>query len=346
MRKKVNQRNFSLIVILIIAQLIICSSIFCQVNDLLNFNIPGFYLLPSQIGDHNDKWVLGSYVNTKKILSNIPVRSYALSGDYQIKRGFESIYIGVAFADKNLISSPYHEGEVYTTLAYHKMIRNHTFHFGVQTGLLFRNLDASSLVYPDQYDRNTGGFNPGVTSSEPVEFSGKALNINLNLGVGYGIKISKYATKFILAYRNLNKPELSFSNDPLVVSRQLILQNKTKFNVSNDDLMNAFLMVRTDQEKTETYLGGDLVHKLMKYNMLMNEISVGSYFVFRSNKFPNNIVLNLGLGVQNFKIGFAYAYNFIGSNPDKSDFNSFELVLIYKGLNASLDKYKVPCEIY
>lgn len=316
-----------------------------QVNNLLSFETPGFYLMPSETGVHGNKWILASYMNSKKILSNLPIRSYAVSGDYQLLRGFQSLYVGGAVAKSDMVSSPYYESEFYGTLAYHRAFRKHTFHLGFQSGAIVRNLDEGTLLFPDQYDRNTGAFNPSITTNEPIDFTGKAINLNINLGLAYGLKIKKVYSKILLAYRNLNKPNVGLGREQLIVNPQLIVQNKTTFYLSNSDQINAFAMFRAMNEKVETYVGGEFVHSLMKHNHLMNEISAGSYIAIRSDNYPNNIVFNLGMGIQNFKLQLAYSYNFMNQG-DKSDFNSFELVLLFKGLNKSLEQYKVPCEIY
>lgn len=344
--KRAKSKILKISVLLVMLLLLLLTNSYGQSNNILNFETPSYYLMPSEIGDHSNKWVAGTYVNTKKILSNIPLRSYVFSGDYQLRRGFKRLNLGVAFGDVALVSSPYHESELYITVAYHRTIRNQTFHLGIQPGIITRSLNEENLLFPDQYDRNTGGFNASITTNEPIEFSGKALNINLNIGLAYGIKINKYYSKISLAYRNLTKPNLSFAENPLVINRQLIIQNKTEFYISIEDKLNAFLMARTMTGKTEFYLGGEWVHDLIKYNMLMHNISAGAYLALRNRKYPNNMVFNLGFGIKNLNIGMAYSYNFIGNNAYKSDFNSFELVLLFKGLNGALDQYRVPCEIY
>lgn len=321
------------------------TTVFGQVSSVLDFNLPGFYLMPSETGVHNDKWVLGSYINTKKILSNLPIRSYILYGDYQIIRGLQSLYVGVGIGEMSLVSSLYHENEFYSTIAYHKIIRKHTIDVGIQPGILLRSIDANKLLFPDQYDRSIGGFSSSITTNEPIEVMGNAYSFNLNIGAAYGITLGKYKTKFILAYRNINKPNLSFTQNPVTIPQELIIQNKTNFHFTTSDFAELFIMVRSSSDKTEYFGGGEIKHSLYKYNLFLNEISVGSYMVIRDNSYPNNIVFNLGFSLQKLKIGLAYSYNFLG-NGTKSDFNTFEIAILYKGLNNSLDQYRVPCEIY
>jgi len=343
---KLLKSKFIKINLLLAIFLMLSINIYSQVTGLLNFETPAFYLMPSEIGVDNNKWLVGSYLNTKQIVSNLPLRSYAISGNYQLLRGFHNLYLGAAMGDRALVSSPYHENELYITLAYHKIIRNQTFHMGIQPGILFRNLDMENILFPDQYDRNTGGFNPAIATNEPVDFLDKSVNLNLNLGLGYGLKYDKYYSKVVFAYRNLNKPNVSFVKNSRAIHQQFIIQNKNEVYISNDDKINAFLMVRSTKNKTEFFCGGEWVHNLLRYNVLINDISAGSYLALRNGKYPNNIVFDLGFGLQNFKIGMAYSYNFIGNKADKADFNSFELVLLFKGLNSALEQYRVPCEIY
>ncbi len=334
------------LIIAILLLMIINFNAYSQTNNILNFQMDGFYLLPSESGTHNNKWVLSSYINSKTILKEMPIRSYVILGDYRIKRGLQSLYIGVSFGAIQLMTSPYHENEFYSTIAYHKIIKNHTLHIGVQTGLLFRNLDFNSLVFPDQYDRGTGTFNPRIPTDEPVDFAGKAANINLNFGIAYGLRFNKFYSKLIIAARNINKPNLSFSQNPIIQSQQWILQTKTNYYFTNTNIVKSFLMLSNTNDKAEVFIGGELVHKLIRHNVLMNEVSVGSYIALRNNKYPNNIIFNMALGINNTKIGFAYAYNFVGTQASANNFNTFEIVLLFIGLNNILEYYSVPCEIY
>lgn len=334
--------KFKILLLLVIANF----NVFSQVDNILSFQTDGFYMLPSEVGTHDNKWSLSTFVNSKTILKDLPIRSYVIAGDYQIKRGLHSLYAGFGYGTMPLLSSPYHENELYGTLTYHKIIKNHTIHLGIQPGIIFRYLDLNNLLFPDQYDRSTGGFNNEIPSDEPLEFTESTININMNFGLAYGFKFNKFYSKLIIAGRNLNTPNLSFSQNELIKNQQWILQTKTNYYLTNIDIVRAFLTIRHISDKTETFLGGELVHKLTLYNYLMNEVSIGSYVALRNSRYPNNIVFNLGLGCDNLKIGFSYSYNFIGSEQTVSNFNTFELVLTLIGLNNASSYYSVPCEIY
>ena len=322
------------------------SSVLGQVNQLLNFETPGFYLMPSEAGTHSNKWVAASYINSKVILKDMPLRSYAVSGDYQLKRGLQSLYVGGGIGSMKILGSPYQENEFYLTGAFHKIIRNHTLHVGLQPGLLTRNLDLGSLQFPDQYDRETGNYNPNIPTNETVALADNAMGLNLNVGLAYGYRMNKAYSKIIVAGRNLTKPNLSFTTNPVIVTHQWIAQVKTDYYLTNVDLIRAYLMVRSTSIQTETYIGGQLIHKLVRQNFLMNEISGGTYVALRNNDYPNNIVFQMGFGIQNLKVGLAYSYNFVGNQASVNSFNTFEVVLSLMGLNTNLEYYKVPCEIY
>jgi hypothetical protein len=317
-----------------------------QVNQMLNFETPGFYLLPSETGTHANKWVASAYINSKVILKDMPLRSYAFSGDYQIKRGLQSIYVGGGLGTMKILGSPYQENEFYVTGAYHKIIRNHTLHIGFQPGLLTRNLDTGSLQFPDQYDRETGNYNPDVPTNETVALADNAVGLNLNVGLAYGYRMNQAYSKIVLAARNLTKPNLSFSNNSVTQARQWIAQVKTDYYLTNVDIVKAFLMLRNTSMQTETFLGGQLMNKLVRKNLFMNEISGGTFVALRNNKHPNNIVFQMGFGMQNLKVGLAYSYNFVGNQASVNSFNTYEVVLSLVGLNTNLEHFRVPCEIY
>lgn len=337
--------NQHILIFLIVVLVFVLNSAFSQNVELLHTQSESYFKLPSETGAHNKKWLVNTFINSKKILKDLPIRSYLVTGDYQLKRGLERIYVGGGIGVNKMLTAPYAENEVYATIAYHRLIQKHSFYFGIQPALLFRNIDSDRLIFPDQYDRNTGGFNPDIFTGELINLDGNNAVLNLNFGAAYGIQLKRYFIKAIIAGRNLNRPSVSFTENENKISANWIGEIKADYYLTNQDKLEGFCMIQTYSYRNDYITGAEINHVLRQSNLIVSNLSAGSKLIFKSNKVPNNIVFNLGFGFKNSKLGLAYGYNLANSTYAQS-FNTFEIMLSVFNWNRQTDYYSVPCEIY
>jgi len=321
------------------------NTLYAQNIDLLHVQSEGYYLLPSEIGAHNKKWEVNSFLNSKTLLKDLPLRTYALTGDYQVKRGLKRVYIGGSIGSTKLLNTPYAENEFHASFAYHQVIQNQSISIGIQPGILIRNLDTDWLIFPDQYDRTTGGFNSNSPTNELIELNNNSWVFNMNVGIAYGFKLQNSNLRVLLAGRNLNNPSMSFSNTDYKIDREYLEQIKMDYYLSTNQILKSYLLLKQGGKRSVYNLGSEIYHQIKKSSFIVSQISAGSSIIIQSANYPNVVVFNLGIGFYKSKLGFAYAYNFAG-NKLANSFNTFEIMLSFFAWHSQLDFYSVPCEIY
>jgi hypothetical protein len=116
--------------------------------------------------------------------------------------------VGLYLLQRSIFSAPLNEKVAYFSFAYHYKVNKHSFNIGAQTGLVAKSILIDQLTFPDQYDRDTGSYNPNAGTNESIPNS-KINAFNLNLGLSY--TNFKNQLRVGLAFFNLTKPDLSFN---------------------------------------------------------------------------------------------------------------------------------------
>ncbi|MBI9066650.1 MAG: hypothetical protein JEZ09_05115 [Salinivirgaceae bacterium] len=328
--------------------IVVCCTVFgsSQTLDYLHINSDNYYALPYNIGGHSHNWVISNYINSQRLLPDHPVQSFLLSGDYQIASGDDKLSVGGAISYKKLISSPLVDNEIFTTLAYHKNYRNNQFHIAIQPSLFYRSLDFSSLLFPDQYDRETGSFNTLVATNENLLANEKKVGINVNAGIAWTRYFANFYSQFGVNVRNVLAQKSSVSELKVPQYFQFILSSKTNYFLNKNQTLKPFVIYNSSAILNELAIGSDIKHGLGYNFFKVNSIWAGTYLVMRTKKYPNDIVFNVGAQVSKFQFGFAYSFNLMGKKNKISTFNIYELTIAYLGLNRLIENYRIPCTIY
>jgi hypothetical protein len=332
-------------IILLLLMFFVPYTIFPQVIEFLNLNQEGFYILPQEAGNHGYKYLLSNNLNNKKILNTQSFNSVLVTGDYKIKDGLKKIAVGGTFYFSKLVSNPLSDQGFYLTIAHHQIYRNNEFHFGFQPAILVRQLDQSTLTFPDQYDRNTGTFNPYIATGEIAYPYSKSFAYSINFGAGWTRYFQKFKTTIGFALRNINQPSLSISERPAYLYRNYLVSIKSTYYLSDLDLLQMYLLNNTSELLNELYMGAALIHKFEHERYAINSVSIGNQWGIRSKKYPNDIVFNAGFNLKKTAVGFAYSFNFMGHKKKIAPYNTFEISLIFKGIYEYYRQYTAPCKI-
>lgn len=314
--------------------------------DFLHLNTGYYYALPTQIGNHNYDYALNNYINSKSILPDQPVQSYLISGDYILKSGADKIAAGFSFVNKKLLASPLNDNEFTTTIAYHKIYREYKFHAAMQPSVFYRSLNTSSLLFPDQYDRETGGFNAGIATAE-TSLPGKTrLGFNISGGIAATRYFSRFYTSLGISIRNVLPTQSSATHLEVPQYFQFIVSSQSNYFLTSNQVLQPVLIYSQSSYVNELFVGSDIQHNLGINNFKVSAVSTGVYTALRSKKYPNDFVWNVALQIKKIQLGFSYAFNLWSSKQKISSFNTYEISIGILGINQLIETYSIPCEIY
>jgi hypothetical protein len=333
-------------VILILLSLgVLPNSVYTQVVEFSNFNQEGFYLLPQNAGKHDYKYILSNNINIKKILSNQSFNSVLVSEDYKIRTGQNKLVLGGAYYYSKLLGNPLSDQALYLTIAHHRIFRNNEIHFGFQPGILLRQFDRNSLTFPDQYDRNTGSFNPDISTDE-IDFpDSKIFGYSVNIGIGWTHYYQNLKIAFDFAWRNLNQPSLAFSGHPVYLYRNNIVSISSSYNLTGLNQIQIYTLNNNSMLLNELFIGAKFYHKFGNDEYLVDAVTVGNQWAIRNKNYPNDFILNAGINLKKTTVGFAYSFNVNGKNKKIATYNTYEISLIFKGIYEYYRQFTPPCRV-
>ncbi|HAZ03332.1 MAG TPA: hypothetical protein DEH15_06310 [Marinilabiliales bacterium] len=318
---------------------------FPQLVEFLSFPQEGFYLFPQNVGNHNYKFLAGNYINTKEVLKKQPFRSVLVSGDYKLMDGPDRFSVGGTYYFSRLTGSPLIDQKMFLTFSYRKVYRNNQFLVGIQPGLFNSHFDAGSVVNPDQYDRNLGGFNPDIPTFETfIPFESQNA-YSLNFGGSWTKFYQNFQSTIQFALRNMNQPDVSVFHEPYWFYRTYLVSFNTTYHLTGLDQIQCDLLNSSSELLNEFMFSGILTHRFSHSRFLMNSVFVGNQWAFRSKKYPNDIIFNLGVNLKKLSVGVGYSFNFLSGGKKVATYNTFEFSLQYRGIYEYDRKFALPCKV-
>tara|TARA_B110000046_G_scaffold75545_1_gene83670 strand:- start:7421 stop:8491 length:1071 start_codon:yes stop_codon:yes gene_type:complete len=227
--------------------------------------------------------------------------------------------------------------------AYHKTFGVHLFSMGFQPGVVFKSINLNGTNLPEQYDRNTGGFNSNLVSSEPLLIENLTF-FDFNAGVNYMLKLKKITTNLGFSMFHLNKPNESFYGQENELPIRNVLTIGAEWSISKKIVLYPHFL-HMNQNKTSEMLMGLNLMVLLEKNKTM---ATGAYFgVIIRNGLQRNTdaaIAIVGLKFKKLEVGFNYDFNVSELRAATNSRGAYEFSIVYTGASSVLQKTAVPCD--
>ena len=331
--------------IIIFLGILVSDIVFCQAIDFLNTSTLQLLLNPANTGNHQFDWNIYDIYNSKQIVANNNFSSLYLAGDYQLYLFPDKISFGAGVQRNSIYNTPVNENQVFFSAAYHKKMNQHEIHFGVQPLFVFYELASSELLFPDQYDRNTGGYNSAIPTSEFIE-NDKINYLDLYIGAAYSIRHNKMKPEIGFSMYHLTKPSVSYISDSDKLQMDVGFYVKSDYYYSPNMVITPGINLTTKQDLVQVLIGSDAHYGINRNAIFVRSFMAGIHFLARNGEYPNSLIFNLGTKINRLNIVLAYNNSITSKNKLPNNIQTFEIALIFNGFNSNIDKYSVPCEIF
>jgi type IX secretion system PorP/SprF family membrane protein len=302
-------------------------------------------LNPANTGNYSGDWrLMNSYRRQWKSIKE-PFVTNAIAYDRNFYVLNENFSAGLIFINDKSGGANLAVNKIMLSMAYHKAIKGHHLHLGYQIGYVQKNINLAGVTFPDQYDRNTGGFNTMLPNNET--FNGTQLSyVDMNIGLIYGKRIGIFDLEAGLAFFHFNYPrETFFSPGNSLISRKL-LHFSAKVDLTEKIFLQPKILMMGTTKATD-YLAGTL----SGYRIAENKATIKSVFagiLLRNGISRNNdaFIAIAGINFKAFDLGFSYDYNVSDLKTATNYLGGFELSFIYTGISTVLKKVSIPCDRY
>lgn len=226
--------------------------------------------------------------------------------------------------------------------AYHKSIKTHTLHIGIQTGLVFKSFSMEELTFPDQWDMSSGYFNGDLAHNETI---GEQLSYpDLNFGGIWSKKFRKGEIYIGASLFHWNKPKESFyGNDNKLPSRK-VMHAGGKIELGKKFFLTPSALFMNHSKATDMLIGSNIGYYVPENNNKIVAVYAGAFLRDGVKRNTDAYVIVAGMIFKNMDVGLSYDVNISDLNVATDSRGGFEISLIYTGISTSPDKITIPCD--
>ena len=215
----------------------------------------------------------------------------------------------------------------------------------IQNGYVLKSFNQNGLTFPDQYDRNFGGFNENLASGENF-VSNQVGYYDLGVGLLWKTTLNNdWKSTLGFSLSHITKPKESFFDSENRKSRGYGVQLLTEKSINEKISVLPFASYYRVTKAREMLIGSAL--KFNQINLgLVNTLA--PFIYFRSGVSRNSDALIVGSRAElgKFDLGLSYDINISDLELASNYKGGFEISLIYTAPNQKTTQRRIPCERY
>lgn len=233
--------------------------------------------------------------------------------------------------------------KVFANFGYMLESNEHTIGFSFQPGYVMKSI-SSGLSLPDQYNPQTGEFDPDMPTGEPL-FNDAVNYLDMNAGLVYGLNLRTFKPKVGVAFFHLTQPQENFLKDSEEnkVRMRMAIHANFKYFVKDEIFVDPHIYTTSVSGVSNTIIGVNGGYRFEKGSVLENAFfGIASRNGFSEN--PDAVILSLGAGIAGFDVAFGYDINVSDLKTNSGSNRSFEVSLLYTAPSTRILKKKIASE--
>ncbi|MCB0483907.1 MAG: PorP/SprF family type IX secretion system membrane protein [Flavobacteriales bacterium] len=274
-----------------------------------------------------------------------PYQTTSLGFERNIFFAAEYISVGLAYVHDQSGTIDLKSDRVYISAAYHKKLGPHRFHGGVQGGPVVKSFNTDLGTLPDQYDRNTGGFNTDLPTSEPLQFQQKVY-ADWHTGFAYGLERERWSADAGIAFFHINRPDESFFGQPYLLPIRTTLTAFGTYLLNDKFSLHPTLLYSWHSKASEMLAGGRLTYYLLENQWTAKGIYMGLMFRDGLERNKDAAIVALGMDFKRIRGGISYDITISELGQANNRRGAWEIAIIYYGLRSKLPQKSLPCDRY
>ncbi|SMO37605.1 type IX secretion system membrane protein, PorP/SprF family [Saccharicrinis carchari] len=304
------------------------------------------HLNPALTGVIDSHWRFTNNIRTQGMYFGDPLNTTSVSYDQSVNLYKTKLGLGVLYSYDNAAGPSLPTHKIYASGSSMVQVSERSYiGAGLQVGWVMRSLQYGNFSFPEQYDRETGGFNSLLPTSENFlrEFANYP---DVNLGALWNYQGEGYLLSTGLAMYHVNGAKDYFLNDnkPLRVRSNWHGSIKVKLNEQLYLLPQSYYTFHN--KASEFLIGSNVGMNLKSVNQDFRSISAGIYIRDGIKREFESMIFLLGLNYRNWTAISSFDVDISGLKTTNIFTNAFELTLIYQRPLALLKKTTIPCIRY
>jgi type IX secretion system PorP/SprF family membrane protein len=331
--------------------IILIISIFCKPGNSQDIHFSQYtdaplLLNPALTGPENGDWRAGLNYRKQWTKVSIPYNTVNFFIDKKVFIHSKIIMLGGYVLVDQVSSNGLTKISIAPSIAYRFNYLKNTFHVGIQPGLGSYSLD-KSLTYPDQFNYETGTFDNSMPTDDiPGKYS--KVFPDIALGVSWSRPVYGIHPDIGLAFYHLNKPKTSIysADSKLRTSVKTLVSLEVPVQITRfAEAIPSGLIVR-QKKSQELILGANVEFNTSQLSERVDKLIAGIHYRNSKSKGMHSVIFLGGIEINNVELIASYDEYYNSAKNLASLGSTFELSIIYKGINTFTDKFSLPCVVF
>jgi type IX secretion system PorP/SprF family membrane protein len=303
-------------------------------------------LNPANTGRYNGDWrVVMMHRMQGNNISDDYNTSY-ISVEHPIYFKEEKFDIGAYYSRDNSAGSTLPTDKINIAFANSIMLNRKTrIHAGVQIAYILKQINWNGVTLPDQYNRDTGGFDPSLPTSESFENSSTSYP-DMGFGLLYVTQISKGIINGGYSLQQINRPKESFFNEDYTLPLKHVIHAKADIDLSPSVFtIPTFIYVQTGESKI-SLTGINIGYNLNEWMGSYNNFLAGLHIRNIADVNSQSLIFSAGGTWQSWSFMLSYDANISGLSTSNFMSSGLELGVTFKRPSTGITRKTIPCERY
>lgn len=303
-------------------------------------------LNPANTGRFNGDWrAVGMFRNQGIYLADDYRTSYfSFEKPFYIKS--EKINTGFFYSRDNTAGGTFPVDRLNFSVATGVWLsHNSTLSAGFQGGYVLKQIKWDGITFPDQYNRNIGGFDPGMPTGDVRETSGSSY-LDLGFGVVYSKNINKNVIGVGYSVQQLNRPKESFFEQKRTVPFKHIFHVKADVNLNSQLFLIPSGVFLKQHDNNVLLAGINLGYSLKEWEGVTNSVIGGIHFRDATVLGINSIIFSAGFTWQYYTFMISYDSPLANSRSTSFNQSAIEFAIGFRLPSTELKFRTIPCERY
>ncbi len=248
--------------------------------------------------------------------------------------------LGAIIINDQVSSYFLHTNKILISGSYQKNYRGHLLRFGVQTGVVMRNINTNDQTFPAQWNYQLGAYDPTANSTEGT-LKNNWSYLNVNAGVGWSHLFGKVKLAGGYALFNINRPMEGYGSATKAVPFRHVFNASAVYFMTPKLSLIPHILYMNSATATD-FLTGINASRKMTENLGL--LAGAGYRGSTVNS--DAVIVVAGVNYNRFAFGISWDFNMSTLSDNTRNKTAWEVSLTYTTPSRASNKVTLPCDRY
>lgn len=218
-------------------------------------------------------------------------------------------------------------------------------HAGLQVAAVYRQINWSDTSFPDQYNRGTGGFDPGLPTGEQLD-NNRSFWLDAGLGLVYGYQMKRGLLLAGYSLQQINRPDETLFGESYRLPMKHIWHAKADIDLGHRLFaIPAAFLLKTGEARL-SLLGANLGYQLEPWLNQHNSLLAGLHIRQADFSEARSLIFSLGGSWQYWTLLVAYDTDISRSRHNSISASGIEMSLSWVLPGTPITQRNIQWERY